>query len=701
MPANTRPRSAATPTSIPASRLRSLCNAPFPISAPASTTRARLPRPAVSLQCWGTNSVGQLGNGAIVDFTTPRTAAGLTSGVARVATGSDSTCVVLTNGTVDCWGSNAYTQLGDGTSTDRHVATPVQGASGVSSVALGLNHGCLLTTGGVVQCWGNDSAGQTGPNWSSTPETILSGATQISTGWETSCALTTSGTVMCWGNNSFGELGNGTSGSGYNATPTQVSGLSNVVEIAAGLGHTCARTSAGAIYCWGLDWNGQVGNGTQSGAVTTPQLAIATGATELSAGSASTCAVVNGAAKCWGWNNVGQLGNGTTTDSSTPVAVSGLTSGVTKVSVGGPAVGWTDDSSTACAIVSGAIKCWGGSSNTIGMLGNGTNNTSTTPVTVSLPNGTTADQIAVAHQHVCARTSTNGGTTNGVECWGTNRLGQSGVDTDSFTAVPVTGLSSGVVAVRGGERSTCALTSAGGLQCWGDNESGQLGNDSLVPSSVPVAVQGLTSGVTSFTLGAGLRLRRDDRGRGDVLGRRQRRRTRKRLRQPILHDRRSRHGTERGRRGRRRRLGARVRADRRGGVQCWGNNSWGSPGGQLGNGTTTDSHVPVQVTGLTSGVVAIAASGDTGGNAHSCALLSTGVMQCWGHGLDGESGDGTWNTYLTPHTVSLPGPAVAMGLGGDHSCAILSGGTVYCWGDNSTRAHGNGTTTNSNTPVAV
>ena len=249
----------------------------------------------------------------------------------------------------------------------------------------------------------------------------------------------------------------------------------------------------------------------------------------------------------------------------------------------------------------------------------------------------TADVIA-ASDHTCAVTI--GG---GVKCWGANSSGGLGDGTKnaSSTPVDVVGLADGVVAIAAGDRYSCALASGGGVRCWGNNDSGQLGDGTIRDRTSPVDVMGLASGVRAI----------DARGEHTC---------------------------------------ALLTA---GGVKCWGANL----NGQLGNGTTSSSAVPVDVVGLVGGVSAIAVGGE-----HTCAIASDGGLKCWGWNATGQVGVRTVADRHVPVDVpGLGGAVSAVAAGGRHTCALMASGAIRCWGYNEYGQLGDGTTSDSPMPVTV
>jgi alpha-tubulin suppressor-like RCC1 family protein len=332
------------------------------------------------VKCWGSNGAGQLGDGTTTDRLTPVDGIGLASGLRALAAGEEHTCVLTSGGGVRCWGSNEYGQLGDGTTTDRLTPVDVVGlASLVQALAAGGFHACGLTSVGGVKCWGHNTYGQLGDGTTVNANApvgvsgLASGVQALAAGEFHTCALTSGGGVKCWGWNDRGQLGDGTNTERH--TPVEVSGLASGVQaLAAGGYHTCALMAKGGVKCWGSNYYGQLGDGTNTDRSTPVDVVgLAGGGQALAAGYVHTCALAaGGAVRCWGRNAHGQLGDGTTTGSNTPVNVSGLASGVQALAAG---------FAHTCALMqTGGAKCWG--YNFFGQLGDGTTMERDTPVDV-------------------------------------------------------------------------------------------------------------------------------------------------------------------------------------------------------------------------------------------------------------------------------------------------------------------------------
>jgi YVTN family beta-propeller protein len=365
----------------------------------------------------------------------------------------------VSSGTTDIW----VAKIGTG-----QVVEPPTGTW--AAVSAGEYHTCGITTAQLgVWCWGDNPSGNLGngtTNDSSIPVPVTglsSGVVEIVSGAYYSCARTSTGAVKCWGENGDGTLGNGTNTD--SSVPVDVSGLSSgVIALAGGGTHVCALTNAGAVKCWGENLSGQLGNAGNSDSNTPVQASgLTTGITAIGTGSDHSCAVTSGGAlKCWGHNGQGQLGNGSNTNSNVPVDVTGLSSGISTVDGG---------HSHSCALTSGgAVKCWG--SNNPGQLGDGTATDSNVPVNASgLSSGVSA--VSLGGSHTCALT-----TGGGLKCWGANSQRQLGVGDNSPRTTPtdVLGLTSGVYSVSGGGLHTCAVMSTGVTKCWGNNGFGQLGD---------------------------------------------------------------------------------------------------------------------------------------------------------------------------------------------------------------------------------
>ena len=285
------------------------------------------------MACWGLNSNGQLGDSSVTQRATPTDVVGLMA-LSVVSGGGLHTCAVTTGGGVRCWGGNASGQLGDGTLVNAAVPNAPTGlTSGGTAIAAGNNHSCAVIAGGG-KCWGDNSRGQLGDGTQFQHLTAIDviglsapSAIVASVGGDHTCAIAGGG-AMCWGNNGAVSLEMARSFSARRRRPSAV-WRSGVTAITAGQFHSCALTSAGGVKCWGLNANGQLGDGTQSQRLTPVDVSgLTTGVTAIAAGLTHACAVSGGGVKCWGLNANGQLGDGTVSQRLTPVAVSGLSSGV-------------------------------------------------------------------------------------------------------------------------------------------------------------------------------------------------------------------------------------------------------------------------------------------------------------------------------------------------------------------------------------
>lgn len=351
--------------------------------------------------------------------------------------------------------------------------------------------------------------------------------------------------------------------------------VSSSLALAAGTAHSCALKD-GNIKCWGFGTAGTLGNGASVNASTPQQVVgLTQGAMALGAGGQHSCASTATGVYCWGLNASGQLGDGTFNNRNVPIAVSGLAAGITQV-VGG-------DSHT-CALINGGVRCWG--DNTFGQLGNGSTALSATPVTVQgLPGRVRT--IAAASVATCAVLMDAS-----AYCWGYNNYGQLGDGTIVNRSLPVRvqGLGS-VKSIAPGVEHTCALVGEQ-VYCWGHNTFGQLGSGDLSDSVSPRLVQGFSGGVTHL-LSGGQNFNCAIAGAGAV--------------------------------------------------QCWGQNTRGQLGDNKVSGT--QSTQPVQVVGLTYGMTALHA-----GYIHACASEGGGV-KCWGWGSSGQLGNGATSQSSVPVSV--------------------------------------------------
>jgi len=348
---------------------------------------------------------------------------------------------------------------------------------GDRAIAGGFYHSCARVGGGV-RCWGWNGHGQLGDGTTTDRPTAvavadLSNVVEIAAGAAHNCARMEDRTVRCWGHNRFGELGDGTLND--RATPVAVAGLTGVVEITASDFHTCARMQDRTVRCWGSNIHGQLGVGDNVDRSAPTEvvgvrdaLAISAGGTLM--GNGTTCALLDGGTvQCWGFN-----GAGPAVVSVRPVLVSGLTD-VVELSVG---------DLQSCAIVADrTARCWG--DNRYGQLGAGHTTPSSMPLIVA--GLTDVAEITSGNAHVCAR----GGDAT-VHCWGSSGNGEVGNGDRADVGSPQRVLADVAAVTAGATIHTCALLNDGTARCWGSNVYGQLGDgNTMTLSTVPVRVIGV------------------------------------------------------------------------------------------------------------------------------------------------------------------------------------------------------------------
>jgi alpha-tubulin suppressor-like RCC1 family protein len=281
------------------------------------------------MQCWGTNYTGQLGDGTFGGFAmTPQFVHNMSAAI-KAITGGFFTCAMLPDRTMQCWGRNQDGQLGNGDSTtDVGLPAPVQGLGPVADFAAGGYHACALMSDSTARCWGRNTRGQVGDGTDTSPVTQphvvsgLSAVTALSLGGYHSCALLLNRTVQCWGQSDFGQIG--APGLAFSATPVTVNGITNAVGVYTGWLHTCAVLADGTARCWGNNGFGQLGDGTTTSSATPVQVQGIVNPRALALGAGHTCALMpDSTVQCWGEGDLGEFGNGANTNSLIPVTAHG------------------------------------------------------------------------------------------------------------------------------------------------------------------------------------------------------------------------------------------------------------------------------------------------------------------------------------------------------------------------------------------
>lgn len=551
------------------------------------------------VKCWGSIFGGDW---FVVNQNVPVYVQNLRSGIKDVSIGADFVCVLTDSGGVKCWGNNSEGQLGNG--TIQYSDTPVDVIdmqSGVEDISSVNHHSCALMTNGDVKCWGDNSEGWLGDGTTFlhlTPVKVigLSGAPTRLSG---TCVIINGG-VQCWGNNHL--------------SPEPVNGLTNgVEEINVGTSHSCAILQTGALKCWGGNYYGELGDGTTNNSdipvdvdfgesIRIHSVAVSKGESEQ-----HTCAITeDGDGYCWGSNSLGQLHVENLLIYKRPMLSFGSVFPSAILVAGGQ---------HTCLADPERFICWG--DNHIAQLGNERPFDNPVPTVVEGLSGNVTD-VAMGALHTVAIVD------GGVKQWGEDPLSVWNEGRPFFSNIPtsVATLENNLKAISAGGSFSCAVTNSGAAKCWGINHLGQLGAGDNYSNPGVVNVAGLSSGIVDIQNGKG--------GMGNIS----------------------------------------CALTSAGGVKCWG------AGDANGDGTFEEKDTPVNVVGLSSGVKAI-----TLGASHACALLTNGSVKCWGQNFLGQLGNGQTSPSGIPVSVQvITEKATAISAGGYDTCVLTESGRVQCWG---------------------
>ena len=447
-----------------------------------------------AMTCWGENGFGQLGTGDTAPALNPSPPLVFPDGFAphTLVLGNQHTCAISADERVKCWGSNQQGQLGPDAAGDRHAPGPDLRLRGrpVVALAAGDDHTCAILDGGALKCWGRNDGGQlgladlmnhgdrSGQMGDGLPEIVLGGpAVAVAAGAAHTCAVTGGGAIRCWGAGDAGQLGQGSNAGALVPPATPVALPGAAIGVAAGADFSCALLAGGAAACWGGGARGQLGTGDTTGRAT-PGDAVSFGAkaTALAAGARHACALLaDGRVACWGANDSGQLGLGDTQDRTRPTTVETGPGRVVALGAGGD---------TTCVLLDGgAVACWG--ANDSGQLGLGdtsARDAARNGGSVPLGSGRSASALTVGGAFSCALLDTSQ-----AKCWGDNSVMQLGApitgpaygdgpnETGDFLPEAAQGGGRALRGLVAGRAHVCAVLDTSDVRCWGDNSHGQLG----------------------------------------------------------------------------------------------------------------------------------------------------------------------------------------------------------------------------------
>ena len=663
---------------------------------------------------WGTNSNGQLGNGTVVDELYPieiTSNFSLNTGetITEVDLGNNYSLAITSEGRIFAWGSNGVGQLGDGTTTDRYTPTEITDnfslntEETITEFNLGESHSSAITSEGRIFTWGWNDYGRLGDGTTTnryTPTEITGNfilndgetITDVSLGYGHSAAITSEGRVFTWGINAYGMLGDGTITKRY--TPTEITNnfSLNTEEIITGISlgryHSAALTSEGRIFTFGRNYEGQLGNGTTSGEEPNP---IPTEIISIDIGAPLPVISLTGASTVYVEYNDTYIERGATFTDSYNVAGDAIVAGdrvdtsvlgsytitynatdsegnianeVTRtvivrdtsniiLNIGETIIKVSLGESHSLALTSeNRVFAWGdddywqlGFGSTAGLNQNPipteiTNNFSLNP-------GEKITEISLGGNHSSALTSEGR-----IFTWGLNSNGQlgDGTTTSRYTPKEISSnfdLNAGetIIKVSLGWLYSTAITSEGRVFTWGDNSSGQLGNGTFENELSPIDV------TTNFSLNT-----------GEIIS------------EVIIGYYHSLAITSEGR------------------IFTWGSNIYAG----IGDGTTIDRNLPIEITSNFSLNASETITEVSLGGYHSIVITSEGRVFTWGYNANGQLGDGTTTNRNLPTEITSnfdlnTGETISeVSLGGFCSSAITFEGRVFTWGSNNNGVLGNG-----------
>jgi alpha-tubulin suppressor-like RCC1 family protein len=564
--------------------------------------------------------------------------------------------------------SNINGAIGFETEARGLLYDPVKNVMSIDAVGISSSYKGLITSDGALKTMGGGYPGDGSYITSrETPSSVLgmnSGVSQFEAGSGFRCALQ-SGQVKCWGSNTLGQLGVGN----YvdRASPITVSLPSAAVSLSVGERSVCALLDTQAVYCWGYN-NMYVNNDPLWSTFATSPLP-----TTFTAGSgvikvasdrsiSSRCVLfADGSVKCWGENYYGQLGDGTTTSRSSPVTVTGLTSGVTDILL--------SERSAFALMDDGTVKAWG--SNSGGVLGIGGFANQKIPVTI--PGLTNVTHIMHTTSLTCARK-----LDGSIYCWGIGQyVGTGTTDMGTTFTSPVLILPPGSSQSLA-RTAPCYITNDGKPKCWGTPSSGHILSDRTVHTQTGYYANVDKMGRSVSATSACDIVGGDIYCRGNInFGYPYNVRPVLKISGPALQV-----GTG---------TGHSCYLESSGQVNCW---AWNASYGQMGRGDWSYSTTPQYVTNLPLDVTNLSV-----GAYHTCAISGAGQPYCWGYNNYGQLGDGTTTNKNSATLISGLANVVRVSAGRYHTCGLLTDNSVRCWGNNASGQLGTNGVSNSSVPV--